>query len=1134
MSISPGFAKTQSPAEQPLHFVAQEWTTDDGLPQNSVNAVLQGPHGYLWIATYGGLARFDGVRFETFESADNPGLPNDRILTLSSSGKGRLSVGTEESGIAFFSNGVFTPFDPPDGLGLKGVNEIYRGPSGTLWIGTAVDLLRLTPTGEFTRFSTSDGLPDPPVYSFTEQADGTLWVGTHGGLATLTGEKFEQISNDQVKVDLVRAIVPAPDGGLWIGTGAGILRITADRRIETPPLPDSPKSQAVRCLLIDRSGALWIGFEFAGLHHWANGKFQRVKSEEVSPQNNISCLFEDAEGNIWVGTAADGLFRLTHPRFTSFGRPGSPLHIPSIPIVGDGRGGIWIGTNCNGLFHLKDGEVTQLGREAGLNNLCVWSLLRTQNGDLWIGALDGELSRLKGSTLERFTVPNSSKQTIRALHETATGSILVGTDSGVFRLNPQTREFSPVEGTSNLGVYFITTDDNHTLWLGTNTGLHILNGAIHRVWDRTNGLGSSIVRAVKLDPRGAAWIGTYGSGLYLLENDQLTHFGTQNGLPENVVSRIIEDERGRFWMTGNRGVTMVERSDLRAVADGAPTLITTQLFGKADGMFENECNGGGQPAGWLSNEGQLWVPTIKGVAAIDTRTENRNLLPPPVFITEIFANGLKVDHSRKIILPPDSRNLEIQYTALSYAAPSKVRFRYRLEGIDQHWQDAGSRRAAYYPVLPPGLYRFDVIACNNDCIWNMEGDSFEFEVKPRFIQTPWFIALVVLVVIVAMAGIMRIRHLSLRQREHDLTQQVATRTAELEKLAGLAEHINSAVLPEEVLQHVFDSFRPTIPYDRIGFAVITGDGQSVRATWAHSDNPHMKLSAGYEAPLSGSTLEGILESREPRILNDLEAYLEAHPNSDATRRIVSEGIRSSLTCPLFTMGDPLGFLFFSSQQKRAFSDIHIRFFQQIARHLSHAIEKSRLYSDLLKTQENLEKANEELEALATQDGLTGLTNRRTLDIRLEEEWRRCIRSRTPLSLMMIDIDHFKLYNDTYGHQEGDDCLKRVAEELGLSFQRSGECTARYGGEEFVVVLPDTSAEDAIRAAHRFIERLESLRIPHEKSPVGPWVTATVGIATERPSTGVPLTSLLLHADRALYRAKNAGRNRCFHAENGDG
>jgi len=1110
------------------HLIAKAWTTEDGLPQSSVNDIVQTSDGYLWMATFGGLARFDGVDFESFGVARNPGLPSDRILSLLETKDGVLWVGTERSGTAFIEEGKFRTFEPPDALGLNGVARIYEGPSGTLWFGTAVDLLRLRPDGEFTRFTTEDGLIQPPIYSILEEADGRVWVGSQRGLSVLRGNRFEPITAPDAAITLIRAIHRSRSGDLWIGASEGLFLHSMLRGLEQEPLDTDNNLREIRCIIEDQIGNLWIGLE-RGLYRIVNGDLLDVGSETGLSNMDVSELLEDAEGTIWAGTSNAGLYQLKPAKFTSFGGKDSPLDVSTIPIVSDGSDGLWVGTNCEGLIHLERGEVTILKQDDPSFASCFWSLLKTRSGDLYIGTHGDGLYRLRGADFEILGGPASPEGVVRALHETAEGHILVGTDSGVFRFDPSTSSFLPIEGTAGLTVFFITQGNEGTLWLGTQTGLHVISGHEHKIWDTSNGLTSNIVRAIYLDRQEVAWIGTYGGGLYRLDGDHLSHFGKHNGLHENVVSMIIEDESGRLWMTGNSGVTRVSKSELNRVAGGLADEVVSTLFGKADGMLENECNGGGQPAGHLTEDGFLWVPTISGVSMIDTRNDTVNLLPPPVHIKEVRVDGRELDLSRPAVLQPGSRNLEISYTALSFVAPSKVRFKYRLTGIDEEWQEAGTRRVAYFPFLPPGSHQFQVIARNNDGFWNETGATFEFMVKPRFVQTPWFFGLVVVAVAGIMGGIMRLRHLSLRQRERMLTQLVANRTAELEKLAGLAERINSAILPEDVLQHVFDSFRPTIPYDRIGFAIITEDGQTVRAAWACSDQAHMELGKGYEEPLKGGTLENILKTGEPRILNDLEAYREAHPGSDSTRLIVDEGMLSSLTCPLYAMDNPLGFLFFSSRFKEAFTDVHIQFFQQIAGQLSHAIEKSRLYSDLLQTREDLEKANLELEALATQDGLTGLTNRRVLDTRLDEEWRRCIRSRTPLSLLMIDIDYFKLYNDTYGHQKGDECLKRFAEELEFSFQRSGECVARYGGEEFAVVLPDTTAKEASKAATRFLKHLEALRISHESSPVGPWVTASIGIATEEPSTGAPLAALVLHADRALYRAKNAGRNRFYHA-----
>ncbi|MEN8165049.1 MAG: diguanylate cyclase, partial [Acidobacteriota bacterium] len=647
--------------------------------------------------------------------------------------------------------------------------------------------------------------------------------------------------------------------------------------------------------------------------------------------------------------------------------------------------------------------------------------------------------------------------------------------------------------------------------------------------DTGNGLTSNLVRAVHLDQDGTAWIGTYGGGLYRLDGDHLSHFGKHNGLRENVVSMIVEDEFDRLWLTGNSGVTRVSKSELQRIADGLSDEVHSTLFGKSDGMLENECNGGSQPAGFLAADGHFWVPTIKGIAVVDTRADSVNPLPPPVHIKEVRIDGRPLDLSRPIDLPPGSRNLEISYTALSFVAPSKVRFKTRLTGIDEAWQDTGNRRVAYFPYVPPGRHQFQVIASNNDGVWNDTGVSFDFTVEPYFVQTPWFFGLVLLAVAAVVVAFMLTRQRALKRKELLLSRLVTDRTSELQRLAKLTERINSGFLLEEVLQHIFDACRPAIPYHRIGFAALTRDGKSVRARWVCSDSETMEIDRGYEAPLEGSSLARILETGNPRILDDLEAYLRDHPDSESTRRIVAEGMRSSLTCPLVAMGKPMGFLFFSSRRRAAFTDDHVKFFLQIGAHLSLAIEKSRLYSDLLNTRERLEEANRALEIQASRDGLTGLANRRTLDRQINLEWNRAIRSRTHLSLMMIDIDHFKLFNDTYGHLQGDDCLKKVADEIQRAFHRAGECAARYGGEEFAVVLPEATAAEACQAAAYLLKSIDNLGLQHETSPVGPNVTISIGIATALPKSTAPIQNLIAEADNALYRAKRDGRHGWVHA-----
>ncbi len=391
-----------------------------------------------------------------------------------------------------------------------------------------------------------------------------------------------------------------------------------------------------------------------------------------------------------------------------------------------------------------------------------------------------------------------------------------------------------------------------------------------------------------------------------------------------------------------------------------------------------------------------------------------------------------------------------------------------------------------------------------------------------WMQSWWFMALVVASSAALITVGFRLRLLAARRRERELSNLVELRTRELRSLGSLTETINHAVRLDDVLEHVWKSFRMVVPYNRIGFAEFDAEAREVRAVWARSDASEIRIGTGYSAPIDTTSLGEILESGKPRIIDDLVQYLETHLNSDATRKIVDEGMRSSLTVPLEAMGHKVGFLFFSSQTPRVYVEEHTRLLERISGQLSLAIEKSRLYDSLLDTTSQLAEANRKLARLAATDGLTGVANRRVFDERLDTEWRRCRRNGQPLSLLMIDIDHFKKFNDRHGHLIGDECLRTVADTLATTLSRAADFVARYGGEEFGAILPETDhAHAAARAEElrRRIENLESKDIPCSQG-----ITISIGIATEIPSEQRSPADLLREADANLFAAKNQGRN----------
>lgn len=353
--------------------------------------------------------------------------------------------------------------------------------------------------------------------------------------------------------------------------------------------------------------------------------------------------------------------------------------------------------------------------------------------------------------------------------------------------------------------------------------------------------------------------------------------------------------------------------------------------------------------------------------------------------------------------------------------------------------------------------------------------------------------------------------------------------AETNALIQLGEKVNAGLLLGEVLDQMFDSFRSVFPYDRIGCSLLEDDGRTVRAVWTRSLGAAPKLGVGYSAPLAGSSLAHIIETGRPRILNDLEEYLREHPGSHSTRLIVSDGVRSSLTCPLVALGKRVGFAFFSSNRRNTYSERHVELLMLIAGQLSLVVEKGRLYSELLQAKTALEAANYSLSQVATLDGLTGVPNRRMMDEMLERAWRRAMRDTTPLSLIMIDVDHFKDYNDRFGHLEGDRCLIRVANAMRSALRRPDDFLARFGGEEFLAFPASAPLETAVGLAERLRVTVEQLPMEAPGSGEPRRVTISAGVAGLDSVSSGSVADLIASADRALYTAKKAGRNRVIRA-----
>jgi signal transduction histidine kinase/ligand-binding sensor domain-containing protein/DNA-binding NarL/FixJ family response regulator len=771
------------PDRRLTQFTRTVWEASAGLPQASVQAILQTGDGYVWMGTEEGLVRFDGERFVVFDRRNTPALPGQDVKSLFEGPDGTLWIGMV-GGLARMQNGHFQGYSIANGLPHDWIVAVTGDRAGNIWIGTSGGGLLRFANGRTTAFTTSNGLPDNFVWTITESRDGSIWVGTSNGLARMTGDRLTTYSTKDGLPDArVSALLEDRDGSLWIGTAKGLAR-NRDGTFQTFTTLDGLSNDDVSALYQDVEGSLWIGGN-EGVARRTDRGFDRLSVKDGLNHNSVASLTGDREGNIWVGTNGGGVTKLTARSFSTLGAAEGLASNVARTIVEGRDGAIWIGTQSGGLNRLKDGRVvSSYTKDDGLPGDTVTALLERADGSLWIGTGAG-LARLQNGHISNIRLDRFQGKSIRALFEEPDGTVWIGTTGRGLAILKAHRVtvWDAGSGLSDV-VRSFYKDPNGTMWVGSDAGLSRYVKGSFETFGPAQGVLRKPVMTLGGDADGTIWAGTLGDGLYRYKDGSFTHYSTSNGLPDNAVFQIVDDRQGSLWMTSNQGVFRVSKSLLRDVAERRISAVTAASFGGADGMRSAECNGNAQPAGIRARDGSLWFPTIKGVSTVRPDKLIRNALPPAVVIEHVLADRRPVASTGDVRVPPGRGELEFRYTALSFVVPDGVRFKYRLQGFDQEWVDAGRRREAHYTNLPAGSYQFQVVAQNNDGVWNPQGASVGIRLEPHFYETLLFDAAAVVAFMLAIGGFLRLRVRRMRQKAAALEQIVEDRTHALREEVG--------------------------------------------------------------------------------------------------------------------------------------------------------------------------------------------------------------------------------------------------------------------------------------------------------------------------------------------------------------
>jgi ligand-binding sensor domain-containing protein/signal transduction histidine kinase len=715
----------------------QVWLSENGLPQNTVQALTQTRDGYIWIGTQEGLARFDGVKFDVFDKQNTPQLGSNDVRVLYQDRENALWIGTS-AGLIRRQGDQFAGFPGTEGISDNNISDITQDGNGSVWIASSAGLVMYR-DGSFKMVAARAGMQ-----RLLATRDGSIIVAGPAGIDIFqNGSPVFSDTPEELQPASVTALAEDSERGLWYGTPEGLWEVRGGRKI-VHPINEGLANGRINCLHVDAAGAVWIGTS-SGLARLRNGQIETLTTDNGLSSNIVLAILEDREGSVWVGTEAGGLNLLKNRKFTTITSKDGLASDLVKAIYQDRQGGVWIGTNGGGLTLLKDGKTRTFTTRDGLASDVVFSLAGDDAGNLWIGTPDG-LNLFKGDTFKTFTVADGlSNDLVRSVYVDKRGDLWVGTRAGLNRFRDgEFTIYTTKDGLANDFIGALFEDSRGNLWIGTLGGLSRFAGETFNTFTTNDGLSSNTVTCLFQDQSGDLWIGTNGGGLNRWRDGKFVSMTSRDGLPDDVIYRVLEDGEQRLWCSSNKGVFRLDTKELNALAAKQIKTLNPTLYGTQDGMLTRECSGGGHPAAWKMNDGKLWFATIKGVATVDADHLAVNSIPPPLVIEQVRIDDQVAPLKASMKVAAGSARFDFYYTAPSFIAPESVRFKYQLEGFDRDWIDGGSRRVAYYTNLRPGNYRFRVMAANSDGVWNEQGAAFDFYLEPHFYQTYWFYALVLL------------------------------------------------------------------------------------------------------------------------------------------------------------------------------------------------------------------------------------------------------------------------------------------------------------------------------------------------------------------------------------------------------
>jgi signal transduction histidine kinase/ligand-binding sensor domain-containing protein len=757
-----------------LPFTFRVWQREQGLPQNLVRALAQTKDGYLWVGNDAGVSRFDGVRFVSFGLPE--GFQTGPVQTLLGDSQGALWIGSLGQGLGRWQNGHSRTFTTADGLPSDSVNVLAEDGQGRIWVGTEAGLA-VWEHGHLGVLAAAAELAGKPITALFSERNGTMWIGARGaGLFSLRDGKLTQV-RDPVFDNLLRdphCLLVDHEGRIWVGAGNDFVLYREGTQWRSYRFPRHLARHYVSALAEEPDGTVWAGSVSEGLFQFKHGKLVAVNASSGLSDNLVEALLVDREGKLWVGTHG-GLNRLRPKNLSVISYNEGLGNGPVQGLAEVAPGVIWASKSSEGLY-VWDGRYFRALAPAGLvaGDGRTGALLAAKDGSCWMGGSRGLVHFTNVSQVETVAgVADLTNLDVSALAQDGQGRIWVGTRQGELWRQDGDRWVAEPGARKVHAITAIMPERDGSTWVGT-AGDGLFSVDAWGCWRKQPGLLSDWVRTFYRDGEGTLWIGTGGGGLgRLKDGGEMANFTTREGLTDNTISQILADDEGNLWLGGDLGIFCVSKRELAesAAQKTKGASLYPRVYGRTEGMLSEECISGVFPIGLRTKSGLLWFPTQEGIVVADPHHQATKSPAPAVVLEETLVDGVP-DASEALHISPGKHRLEFRYTGLDFDAPERVRFRYRLEGLDSDWVEAGSSRSASFPYVPYGKYRFEVMAGNGEGGWNQNAASMAVVVEPYLWQSWWFrvpASMGLLAIIAAAARVLEKRklHRRLEQLEQE-------------------------------------------------------------------------------------------------------------------------------------------------------------------------------------------------------------------------------------------------------------------------------------------------------------------------------------------------------------------------------